>query len=383
MNRESQSDKGGDEEQCAPPRQREHSEQQIARDPDVCYWDAMDHRERAVIHNAAIPVIVDGAWLGASVVVHLERKGGNHESGEGEDDKKRTHRRRTILSDASRQPKPAIKRPTSDYDGFMTGNMPAPNTGQTTAAQTGRRIAFFGGSFDPPHLGHLAVARAARDAFHLDTVLFAPVGAQPLKPEGSSASFEDRLAMTRLAIAGKPEFAVSLVDAPKSSSAGDALPNYTIDTLNALHAEFGSNCILYCLMGADSFFGLPQWRRAAEIPYAAALIVASRPGQSLAGLQAALPQGLTLEPAPAGHRNEYAPLESGPSESGIEVRALNLVNPAGQRAPFYLLPGLDVEISGTEIRAQIRNSSSGQIVDRNLLPLAVRDYIAQHGLYGG
>ncbi len=268
------------------------------------------------------------------------------------------------------------------------GFMPGPTTGQTTAAQTGRRIAFFGGSFDPPHLGHLAVARAARDAFHLDSVLFAPVGAQPLKPEGSAASFDDRLAMTRLAIAGEPGFAVSLIDAPKSSGSGDALPNYTIDTLNALRAEFKSDCVLYCLMGADSFFGLPQWHRAAEIPYAAALIVASRPGQSLAGLQAALPPGLALEPEPAGDRNESKPSESGPSESGpsdskIEVRAFNLVNPAGQRAPFYLLPGLDVEISGTEIRAQIRNSSRGEITTRNLLPAAVRDYIVQHGLYGG
>jgi len=265
---------------------------------------------------------------------------------------------------------------------------PGPTTGQMTAAQTSRRIAFFGGSFDPPHLGHLAVARAAHDAFHLDTVLFAPVGAQPLKPEGSSASFDDRLAMTRLAIAGEPGFAVSLIDAPKSSGEGETLPNYTIDTLNALRDEFGPDCILYCLMGADSFFGLPQWHRAAEIPYAAVLIVASRPGQSLAGLQAALPLGLTLEPAPAGDRNEskpgeFSPIESSPVEPRIEVRAFNLVNPAGQRAPFYLLPGLDVEISGTEIRAQIRNSSSGQIATRSLLPSAVRDYIVQHGLYGG
>jgi nicotinate-nucleotide adenylyltransferase len=260
----------------------------------------------------------------------------------------------------------------------MTGFPPGPNAGQTTAAQTGRRIAFFGGSFDPPHLGHLAVARAARDAFHLDTVLFAPVGVQPLKPEGSAASFDDRLAMTRLAIAGELGFAVSLVDAPKSSGEGDALPNYTIDTLVSLRSEFKPECILYCLMGADSFFGLRQWHRATEIPYAAALIVASRPGQSLAGLQAALPPGLTLEPAPAGDRNE-----SGPIESGIEVHAFTLVNPAEQRAPFYLLPDLDVEISGTEIRAQIRNSSIRQIADRSLLPAAVRDYIVLHGLYGG
>jgi nicotinate-nucleotide adenylyltransferase len=269
----------------------------------------------------------------------------------------------------------------------MTGSITGVSTGQPTAAQTGRRIAFFGGSFDPPHLGHLAVARAARDAFHLDAVLFAPVGSQPLKPEGSSASFAERVAMTRLAIIGEPGFAVSLVDAPKSSGAGDALPNYTIDTLDTLHAEFKSDCILYCLMGADSFFGLRQWHCAAEIPYAAALIVASRPGQVLAGLQAALPEGLTLEAAPTRDRNESrpsesGPIDSGPSHSGIEVHAFNLINPAGQRAPFYLLPGLDVEISGTEIRAQMRNISGGRIVDRSLLPVAVRDYIVQHGLYG-
>src|ERR1019366_5402072 len=112
--------------------------------------------------------------------------------------------------------------------------MDEPCSGPRVAFFGGSRVAFFGGSFDPPHLGHLAIARAARDAFHLDTVLFAPVGAQPLKPEGSSASFEDRLAMTRLAIEGQPGFELSLADAPKPSD-GRGLkpnytPNYTIDT---------------------------------------------------------------------------------------------------------------------------------------------------------
>ena len=78
----------------------------------------------------------------------------------------------------------------------------------------GKRVAFFGGSFDPPHEGHLAVGRAARAALALDEVLFAPVGAQPLKPEGSTAGFEDRVAMTGLAIADEPGFLVSLADAP-------------------------------------------------------------------------------------------------------------------------------------------------------------------------
>jgi nicotinate (nicotinamide) nucleotide adenylyltransferase len=157
----------------------------------------------------------------------------------------------------------------------------------------GKRIAFFGGSFDPPHQGHLAVARAARAALGLDSVLFAPVGVQPLKSQGSTASFPDRLAMTSRAIAGEAGFAVSLIDAPKPS----ATPNYTLDTLLRLRSELPSDGRLFCLMGADSFFGLHLWHRAAEIPFVAPLIVASRPaasrpGQPLDDLRAALPQGL-------------------------------------------------------------------------------------------
>ena len=212
----------------------------------------------------------------------------------------------------------------------------------------GLRIAFFGGSFDPPHLGHLAVARAARDAFRLDTVLFAPVGAQPLKPEGSAAGFEDRVAMTRLAIADERGFLVSLADAPKAATGGNGTspnpaPNYTIDTLERLRASLAPDSSLYCLMGADSYFGLRRWHRAAELPFVASLIVASRPGQPREGFRDALPPGLTLESAP----------EAETSESGIEVRAFYLVNTAGNRAPFYLLPGLDVEISATEIRSSM------------------------------
>jgi len=237
---------------------------------------------------------------------------------------------------------------------------------------TGRRVAFFGGSFDPPHLGHLAVARAARAALGLDTVLFAPVGAQPLKPQGSAASFEDRLAMTRLAIAGEPGFAVSQADAPKPSGA----PNFTFETLLGLRAKLPSGGALFCLMGADSFFALHLWHRAAEIPFVAPLIVASRPGQPLDGLKAALPKGLTMESQPEA---------SSLPDSGVEVRPYALLNSAADRAPFYLLPGLNVEISASEIRAQIRDrvhatpATTGS--EQALLPEAVLDYICSRSLY--
>jgi nicotinate-nucleotide adenylyltransferase len=246
----------------------------------------------------------------------------------------------------------------------------------------GKRVAFFGGSFDPPHLGHLAVARAARAALGLDTVLFAPVGAQPLKPSGPTASFEDRVAMTRLAIAGEPAFEVSLADAPKFSGA----PNFTLETLLNLRVGLPPDSSLFCLMGADSFFALRQWHRAAEVPFAAPLIVASRPSESpellLADLKAALPLDLTIEAVPASDASGAA---SSRSSSGIELRSYLLHNPAGETAPFYLLPGLDVEISASQIRDQIREQIGAAAGDPALanqpLPKAVFNYIRSRGLY--
>ena len=232
---------------------------------------------------------------------------------------------------------------------------------------SGSRVAFFGGSFDPPHLGHLAVARAALIALRLDTVLFAPVGTQPLKPQGSTASYEDRLAMTRLAIAGEPGFSISLADAPNSTG----VPNYTIVALLNLRAELPPESALFCLMGADSFYGLRDWHRAAEIPFVAPLIVASRPAESpgghIAGLKAALPPGLTMEAAPG----EDSVVE------GIEVRGFTVINQAGDRAPLYLLPGLDVEISASEIRDQLRTEAG----TGELLPDAVAQYVGRRCLY--
>ncbi|HXR38718.1 MAG TPA: nicotinate (nicotinamide) nucleotide adenylyltransferase [Terracidiphilus sp.] len=236
----------------------------------------------------------------------------------------------------------------------------------------GKRIAFFGGSFDPPHLGHLAVARAARAALALDTVLFAPVGAQPLKPEGPTASFDDRVAMTRLAIAGEPGLSVSLVDAPKPT----ATPNYTVDTLLRLRAELPADGVLYCLMGADSFLGLRRWHSAAQIPFVAPLVVASRPGQPLDDLVAALPPGLTMEPAPAS-------LHPGPAPpaSALDLRSYLLRNPAGESSPLYLLPGLHVDISASQIRDQIQGASRSSAPEPRLLPIAVLDYIRSRELY--
>ncbi|MFP5209266.1 MAG: nicotinate (nicotinamide) nucleotide adenylyltransferase [Acidobacteriota bacterium] len=244
------------------------------------------------------------------------------------------------------------------YDEAM--NQP---TSASPALRSGLRAAFFGGSFDPPHLGHLAVARAARAALELDTVLFAPVGAQPLKPHGASASFEDRVAMTRLAIAGEAGFAISLADAPKPSG----VPNFTVETLAEVRAALPAGSELFCLMGADSFAGMRHWHRAADVPFAAPLIVASRPGQQLDDLQAWLPPGCVLE-------SESRLCEV---RHGVEVHIYFLVNAEGGRRAFYLLPDLDVEISASEIRGRIHALQA----EGELLPAAVSDYVRAHGLY--
>jgi nicotinate-nucleotide adenylyltransferase len=235
----------------------------------------------------------------------------------------------------------------------------------------GPRIALFGGSFDPPHLGHIAVARAAREALGLDCVLFAPVGAQPLKPAGPTAGFDDRVAMTRLAIEGEAGFVLSLVDAPRP----DGIPNYTMDTLERLREELPAGSALYCLMGADSLAGLRKWHRGEEISFSAPLIVASRPGQVLDNLKAMLPDGLRLEAEDDGAGNAAG--------SGIAVRCYRIEGLAGRRAPFFLLPGLDVEISASEIREGIREGAcEGESAGlRGLLSPAVEAYIRAHGLY--
>ena len=246
-------------------------------------------------------------------------------------------------------------------------NEPAHQDAQASDDPQGRgaRVAFFGGSFDPPHLGHLAIARAAREALCLDRVLFAPVGAQPLKPAGSTAPFPDRLAMTELAIAAEPGFEISLADAP--TAAGK--PNYTLETLRTLRSGLPSQVCLFFLMGADSFATLRNWHRAAEIPFAASLIVASRPGQQLDDLARFLPHGLTLEAdEPAPHQAHRA-----------DLRRYLICNPAGESAPFFALSGLDVEISASDIRAHMRSCAQDSAALR-WLSAPVAEYIRTHAL---
>src|SRR6201998_4734692 len=134
------------------------------------------------------------------------------------------------------------------------------------------KVGFFGGSFDPPHCGHIALARLAMERVGLDRVLIAPVGSQPLKRE-DSAPFTDRVAMVRLAIAKETRMEVSLVDAPRS----DGRPNYTVNTIKTLRSALNPTDTLYCLMGADSFLTIGKWHRSEVLLATSDFIVVSRP----------------------------------------------------------------------------------------------------------
>src|SRR5690348_16393588 len=144
------------------------------------------------------------------------------------------------------------------------------------------RVALFGGSFDPPHRGHVALARLARNRFALDRILVAPVGSQPLKQETTPASFEDRLAMTRLAFAAEPAVKISLLDSPRA----DGRSNYTVDTVEALRRELGPNDALFCILGADSLLTIRKWHRPANLLLACDFIVGARPGFDLGNVTA-------------------------------------------------------------------------------------------------
>jgi len=225
------------------------------------------------------------------------------------------------------------------------------------------RIALFGGSFDPPHRGHVALARLAIDRLHLDRVLVAPVGRQPLKQDATNASFEDRMAMTRSAFAEEPLIEVSRADAPRA----DGRPNYTIDAVLNLKHTLQDHDTFFCLMGADSWLTIGKWYRAAELLMACDFIVGARPGFDLEQIPRALPAGIRLAGEP----------------SDLSGRLVSeLTGPAGARARLYLLPDLAEDVSATEVRAALSHHAAGHTDPRAVLSPGVANYIREHRLYG-
>ncbi len=138
------------------------------------------------------------------------------------------------------------------------------------------RLGVFGGTFDPPHLGHLALAEWACDALGLTRVLFVPAARPPHKPAGALSASRHRVAMVRLAVRGNPRFAVSTLELEREG------PSYTVDTLRALRAAH-PRARLYLIVGADTLADIPHWHEADRVRRLATLAVAGRPGARAAG----------------------------------------------------------------------------------------------------
>jgi nicotinate-nucleotide adenylyltransferase len=199
-----------------------------------------------------------------------------------------------------------------------------------------RRIGILGGTFDPPHVGHLWLATLAADAIGLDRVLFMPAAQPPHKPNQSMTSATDRLLMTRLAVAGNEGFELTLIELERAG------PSYTIDSVVELRRIYGDGAQLYLLMAADSLAQIDTWRQPDELLERIEWVVGPRPGVAL------------------------------PDRSSLEDRF-------GERASrIHLLNGPSLDVSSTEIRERV---AAGHAI-RYLVPRGVEDLIVDRGLYG-
>lgn len=189
-------------------------------------------------------------------------------------------------------------------------------------------IGIFGGTFNPPHMGHLIVVESIRDQSQFDKILFIPSSQPPNKRDSSVASAMDRLAMTQLAVRDNRDFEVSDIEIQRGGV------SYSIDTINAL-ASSNPKASLSLILGVDNLIEFSTWKSPKEILAKADLVVMSRPGFDKQHV-----------------KNEFARLSR-----------------------FVHVP--PVGISGTEIRRRIKMGRS----IRYLVPKTVEDYILSHGLY--
>jgi len=201
-----------------------------------------------------------------------------------------------------------------------------------------RKIALFGGTFDPVHLGHTAVAADAAEHIGAEKIIFIPAKRSPLKGFLPKASDVHRLKMIALAIAEQKSFEVSDCELKKPA------PSYTLDTIKQFQAEYGSDTLIHWLIGADSIDDLTYWHQIVELIDACNLTTMYRAGCK----------------AP-----NFAKYEAIWSRRHVEKLQRNVIKTSL------------IDISSTEIRNRL---AAGHDVTNMLTP-AVADYIRKHGLY--
>ena len=195
------------------------------------------------------------------------------------------------------------------------------------------RVGILGGTFNPPHLGHLVCGQEAYVQLGLDVVMLIPARIPPHKPIEHEPGAEHRLELCRLSIRSDHRFTVSDLELLRSG------PSYTVDTLTELHSQIPDN-ELFLILGGDVAAGLPEWHQPERVLSLATLAVAKRRGTSRATVERALARLC-----------------------------------GGERARFFTMPRIGV--SSTTIRRRVR---AGEPV-RYLVPDAVEQYILDHRLY--
>lgn len=212
----------------------------------------------------------------------------------------------------------------------------------------------YGGTFDPVHNGHLAIARCAAAELQVPVHLMPAADPPHRAPPGANAA--QRAHMLELAVAGEPALQVDTRELQRAARL-PGVPSWTVDTLREIRAQIGPQRPLAMLMGADSLLGLPSWHEWEHLLDLAHIVVAERPGS---GLDGALPAALAqrLDGAWAGSAQALADAPAG--------RVWRL------RQPLH-------SESATALRALIANGGHQW---RDLLPSAVAEYILAQGLYG-
>ncbi len=198
-----------------------------------------------------------------------------------------------------------------------------------------RRIGILGGTFDPPHVGHLWLAALAAESMELERVLFMPAAQPPHKRLRGKTGAADRLLMTRLAIEGDPAFEITAIEMERPG------PSYTIDSIVELERLCGADARLFLIMAADSLAQVDTWREPHRLLERVEWVVGPRPGSPM--------------PGSAELRDRF-----------------------GQHAArIHLLDGPSLDLSSSAIRRRV---AAGQTI-RYLVPRRVDELIAVRGLY--
>ena len=230
---------------------------------------------------------------------------------------------------------------------------------RTAAKHQPRRIALFGGSFDPIHNGHLAVARAADRRFNFDEIHFIPASRPPHKLKQHLAPFPHRFAMVSLACAEHPHFVPSLAEAG-DDFAGNQL-HYSVDTVRYFRHAYPGDRIFF-MIGADAFLDIPMWKEYETLLGLCDVIIANRPGIRTEALRLVIPPDLM---APPNAKREAEPVL--PSQLVAHLR----------KTSIYLLENVSSDVSATETR---KRAHRGQSI-HGLVSARVEEYILKQRLY--